>query len=75
VLGPLVGAGVFTLLPEVLRGSAQWRYVLFAAVVIVVMMLRPQGLVTGAQIRWLLGLLNAPGRERLRDRDSKEQAA
>jgi hypothetical protein len=38
-------------------------------------MLRPQGLVTGAQIRWLLGLLNAPGRERLRDRDSKEQAA
>src|SRR5262249_5307808 len=73
VLGPLVGAGVFTLLPEVLRGSAQWRYVLFAAVVIVVMMVRPQGLVTGAQIRWLLGLLNAP--ERLRDRDSKEQAA
>ena len=75
VLGPLFGAGVFTLLPEVLRGSAQWRYVLFAAVVIVVMMVRPQGLVTGAQVRRLLGLVREPGRERLRDRDGKEQAA
>ena len=61
VLGPLLGAGVFTLLPEVLRGSAQWRYVLFAAIVIVVMMVRPQGLVTGAQIRRLLGLVREPG--------------
>jgi len=55
VLGPLVGAAVFTLLPELLRGSAQWRYVLFAAVVIVVMVWRPQGLVTGAQMRRLFG--------------------
>ena len=31
VVGPLLGAAVFTLLPELLRGSAQWRYVLFAA--------------------------------------------
>jgi branched-chain amino acid transport system permease protein len=55
VLGPLLGAAVFTLLPEVLRVSAQWRYVLFAAVIIVAMALRPQGLVTAAQIRRLLG--------------------
>ena len=47
VLGPLLGAAVFTLLPELLRGSAHWRYVLFAAIVIVVMVVRPQGLVTG----------------------------
>jgi branched-chain amino acid transport system permease protein len=75
VLGPLFGAGVFTLLPEVLRGSAQWRYVLFAAVVIAVMMVRPQGLITGAQVRRLLGLFREPGQERLRDRDGKEQTA
>ena len=50
VLGPLLGATVFTLLPELLRGSAQWRYVLFAGIVIVVMVLRPQGLVTGMQM-------------------------
>jgi branched-chain amino acid transport system permease protein len=66
VLGPLLGAGVFTLLPELLRASAQWRYVLFAAVIIVVMALRPQGLVTGTDIRRLLGF--ATGRR-------EEQAA
>jgi branched-chain amino acid transport system permease protein len=67
VLGPLLGAAVFTLLPELLRGSAQWRYVLFAAIVIVVMVMRPQGLVTGAQIRRLLG--------GIRGLDRKEQSA
>lgn len=60
VLGPLLGAGVFTLLPEILRGSAQWRYVLFAAIIIVVMVVRPQGVVTGAQIRRLLGMRTDP---------------
>jgi branched-chain amino acid transport system permease protein len=55
VLGPLVGAAAFTLIPELLRGSAQWRYVLFAAIVILVMVVRPQGIVTGEQIRRLLG--------------------
>jgi len=55
VLGPLLGAAVFTLLPELLRGSAQWRYVLFAAIVIVAMVVRPQGLVTRVQVRRLLG--------------------
>jgi branched-chain amino acid transport system permease protein len=54
-LGPLVGAAVFTLLPELLRASAQWRYVIFAAILIVVMALRPQGLVTSSQLRQLLG--------------------
>jgi branched-chain amino acid transport system permease protein len=67
VIGPLLGAAVFTLLPELLRGSAQWRYVLFAAILIVVMVIRPQGLITGAQIRRLLGLRSSATR--------KEQAA
>jgi branched-chain amino acid transport system permease protein len=55
VLGPLLGAVVFTLLPEVLRASANWRYVVFAAALIVIMALRPEGLVTGAQLRRLAG--------------------
>jgi branched-chain amino acid transport system permease protein len=55
VLGPLFGATVFTLLPELLRSSAQWRYVLFAAIVIVVMVVRPHGLITGTLIRRLFG--------------------
>jgi branched-chain amino acid transport system permease protein len=62
VIGPLVGSIVFTLLPELLRGSAQWRYVLFAMIIIVVMVLRPQGLVTGAQLRLLGTFLRRRGR-------------
>src|SRR5581483_7160502 len=50
-LGPLIGAAVFTLLPELLRGSASWRYIVFAAGVIVMMALRPQGLITRALVR------------------------
>jgi branched-chain amino acid transport system permease protein len=53
-MGPLVGAIVFTLLPELLRESASWRYVAFAAAVIVLMALRPQGLLTRGQLRQLL---------------------
>lgn len=54
IFGPLLGAAVFTLLPELLRASAHWRYVLFAAGIIVLMALRPQGLMTGAVLRRLL---------------------
>jgi branched-chain amino acid transport system permease protein len=53
VLGPPLGAIVFTLLPEVLRASAHWRYVVFAACLIVIMAVRPEGLVTGAGLRRL----------------------
>jgi len=60
VLGPLVGAAVFTLLPELLRGSQNWRYVVFAAALIVLMALRPQGLVTRMQLRRLFSVGRAP---------------
>jgi branched-chain amino acid transport system permease protein len=53
VWGPLLGAAVFTLLPELLRGSAQWRYVIFACLIIGIMALRPQGVVTRDLVRRL----------------------
>jgi len=59
VLGPLVGAAVFTLLPELLRGSQNWRYVVFAAALIVLMALRPQGLVTRVQLGRVFALRRA----------------
>jgi len=64
-MGPLIGATVFTLLPELLRESASWRYVAFAAAVIVLMALRPQGLLTCGQLRQLLAWRHpnpAPGK-------------
>ncbi len=60
VVGPLVGAAVFTFLPEVLRGSQNWRYVVFAATLIALMAIRPQGLVTRAQLRRLLAPQRQP---------------
>jgi branched-chain amino acid transport system permease protein len=54
VLGPLFGAAFFTLLPELFRMGKEWRYVLFAAAVILIMAWRPQGLLTGNPIaQWL----------------------
>lgn len=52
-IGPFIGAAIFTLLPELLRESASWRYVVFAAGVIVLMALRPQGLLTRSQLQRL----------------------
>jgi branched-chain amino acid transport system permease protein len=54
VLGPLFGATFFTLLPELFRMGKEWRYVLFAAAVILLMAWRPQGLLTSNPIaQWL----------------------
>jgi branched-chain amino acid transport system permease protein len=75
VIGPLLGAAVFTFLPELLRGSAQWRYVLFAAIVILVMVIRPQGVVTGAQVRRLLGFTRDPPIPRGAQSGGKERPA
>jgi branched-chain amino acid transport system permease protein len=52
--GPFIGATIFTLLPELLRESSSLRYVVFAASVIVLMALRPQGLLTRGQLGFLL---------------------
>ncbi len=46
VWGPLVGAAIFTIIPELLRSSSQWRYALFALFIILFMAIRPQGLLT-----------------------------
>ncbi|MEW6123005.1 MAG: branched-chain amino acid ABC transporter permease [Pseudomonadota bacterium] len=51
VWGPLVGAAFFTLVPELLRASDQWRYAVFAAFIILFMAVRPQGLVTASLTR------------------------
>lgn len=49
--GPLLGATVFTLVPEVLRSTDQWRYVGFGACIIALMLLRPEGLLVRSFLR------------------------
>jgi branched-chain amino acid transport system permease protein len=45
ILGPLVGALFFTLIPELFRMGDTWRFVIFAVVLILTMVWRPEGLV------------------------------
>ena len=58
--GPLTGTIFFTLLPELLRVGGSWRYVVFGVAIVLMMILRPQGIVTRSMIdrisprRWLL---------------------
>ena len=46
VWGALLGAVIFSILPEVLRFMHDWRLSLFGAVLIVLMIIRPRGLLT-----------------------------
>jgi ABC-type branched-subunit amino acid transport system ATPase component/ABC-type branched-subunit amino acid transport system permease subunit len=45
VLGPLVGAFVVGLLPELLSGFAEYRLLIFSALMLVVLSLAPQGII------------------------------
>jgi branched-chain amino acid transport system permease protein len=51
--GPLVGTLFFTLLPELFRVGGAWRYFLFGVLIVVMMVVRPEGIVTRAMIRRL----------------------
>ena len=44
--GPLAGSLFFTLLPELFRIGGSWRYVVFGVLIVLMMAVRPQGIVT-----------------------------
>lgn len=50
ISGSIVGAVALTVLPEVLRPLQQYRMFLFGAVMIVMMLFRPQGILGGVRI-------------------------
>jgi branched-chain amino acid transport system permease protein len=51
--GPLLGASAITLVPEALRTSGEWRYIGFGAIMVLLMVWRPEGLLTRSAIRRL----------------------
>jgi branched-chain amino acid transport system permease protein len=53
--GPLVGAAFFTLVPELLRIGGSWRYVVFGAIIVAMMIFRPEGIVTRTLLARLFG--------------------
>jgi len=50
VWGPIMGALFFTLFPEMLRDTDEWRFVFFAAAIILMMAWRPQGVITSSML-------------------------
>jgi branched-chain amino acid transport system permease protein len=44
--GPLAGSLFFTMLPELFRVSGSWRYLMFGLVIVLMMVVRPEGIVT-----------------------------
>jgi len=52
-VGVILGALVFILLPEYLRAFADFRMLLFGAIMVMMMVFRPQGLVSGARRRYV----------------------
>ncbi len=57
--GPLFGGMALTILPELLRFSAKDRFIIYGALLTVMVIIRPQGLITrvptGAAPRWFGG--------------------
>jgi branched-chain amino acid transport system permease protein len=50
-LGPIVGAGIVTLLPEFLRFVQEWRMTVFGALLVVAAIWRPDGLIRAVGLR------------------------
>ena len=44
--GPLVGASFFTLIPEALRIGDDWRFFIFGILIVIMMIIRPEGMIT-----------------------------
>jgi ABC-type branched-subunit amino acid transport system permease subunit len=58
ISGAILAAVVLTLLPEVLRFIADWRMVIYSLLLVLMMLMRPQGLLGGKELwpkRWRLG--------------------
>ena len=49
--GPFFGAMTLTILPELLRFSAQDRFIIYGILLTVMVILRPQGLITRRSMR------------------------
>lgn len=49
--GPVLGAIIFSILPEVLRFMEDWRLSLYGAVLVLMMIFRPSGIITRQMVR------------------------
>ncbi len=52
ISGTIVAAVVLTYLPEELRAFSEWRMVIYSLLLIVMMLLRPEGLLGSRELWW-----------------------
>ncbi|EHQ91802.1 branched-chain amino acid ABC transporter permease [Desulfosporosinus youngiae] len=57
VFGPIVGALLLTLLPELLRSASNYRLMIYGALLVTMMAFRPQGLISEDTVRYWKGKL------------------
>ncbi|MCF6093934.1 branched-chain amino acid ABC transporter permease [Microaerobacter geothermalis] len=53
IIGPIFGAAFLTSLPEVLRSASDYRLLIYGALIVLMMAVRPQGLIDVQLIRWI----------------------
>ncbi|SMD12290.1 branched-chain amino acid ABC transporter permease [Sporomusa malonica] len=59
VWGPLLGSVILTTLPELLRSAADYRAMIYGGILVVMMIFRPQGLISEETIRYWKSKLRA----------------
>ena len=62
VVGSFIGAIVLTVLPELLRSLAQYRQLIYGVLLVVLMMVKPQGLLGDINFKYI--------RQRMERKDS-----
>ena len=63
IWGPLLGSAILTLLPELLRAVAEYREMIYGGILVIMMIFRPQGLISEGTLRfWRLRF--APAEEK-----------
>ncbi len=62
--GPILGATLLTLLPETVRFLSEWRMIFYGLVIVVLMILRPQGLIDKKLVNWIAKRTQNPFRRK-----------
>jgi branched-chain amino acid transport system permease protein len=47
IIGVIIGAFILILLPEYLRAFSDYRMLMFGAIMVIMMVFRPQGIISG----------------------------
>lgn len=57
IIGPIIGALLLTLLPELLRSASEYRMMIYGALMVAMMAFRPQGLISEETVHFWKGKL------------------